>query len=670
MALRDRLATLFAAPKASLLPLSAAEQPEVPLDKGSVADADLLSTFGDDPWPYICASKVADEASQAPLRFGLLTSTGEWEAVAPDHPLQALWDTPNPQFDGTDLLYILMIYLDLVGHAPVEVVRPRVGGLRLGNGSRAGFELWPIPPGPWKIRTKRDSTISGYVYEEGGTVTARWTPQQMTYLLWRNPNSRWYGQGRLAAVRQSVMAEEYAARRDKLFERRYGVPPGIISVNAPIGSVPAEEIRKRWEQMVGGYANSGRVAVLGGDAKYTEIALRARDAQTIEHRRWRIQEQAAAFGIPLVLLLMSEATFANAREGRRALWEDRLQSSLNRIASMITRRLVPLLTDEPLMARFDYSAVDALNENAKEVADRAVAWANTGSVNRGEVRKLLSLPPFGDERDEDVLVPADLAVVGPVPVVTTLAPVSSVEGTPTARSHMSHTVKRREPRDRVTLLSPVREAWNRDLSSFFRAQGGALSELRKAEPTGDLLARARDIIAAVHFRERLERISRAPLETALTLGVDSAAGVLGVGISFAIPANPEAVAAVDARLVSLVRSVQGTTTEDVSRVIAEALTRGATNAELRADLGALFDGYQDWRLDRISRTETARAYTGGSVGQYRSAGVQFVDIVDGDGDLPCAEANGKRWTIEEWESDPQAHPNCTRDGIPVTEEPG
>lgn len=668
MALRDRLAALLApSAKASLIPLGTAEQPDVGLEKG-INDAQLLSIYADDPWPYICASKVADEASQAPLRFGLLTPEGEWEAVPPDHPVQSLWDAPNPHTDGTDLLYTLMLYLDLVGHAPIEVSRPKVGAARLSSANRAGFELWSVQPGPWRIVAKPDGTIGGYRYEQDGRIVARWTAQQMTYLLWRNPNDRWYGQGRFQAVRQSIMAEEYAAQRDRLFEKRYGVPPGLISVKGAIGTASADEVQRRWEQMVGGYRNAGRVAVLGGEATYTEIALRAKDAQTIEHRRWRVQEIAAAEGIPLVLVLMSEATFANAREARRSLWEDRLQPSLGRIASMLSRRLVPLLTDEPLIARFDYSAIDALNENAKEVADRAVAWANTGSVKRGEVRDLLGLPPFADERDEDVLVPAELAVVkpimGPAPAGAGELPAPPPEA---ARSRKA----RRAPRDRDVLLAPLRESWKRDLASFFTAQRGALNELRKALPEGTegVLIRATEIIREVRFAERLGRISRGVLEAALAVGADAAAGVLEVPASFAIPASQEAVAAVDAQLVSLTRAVQGTTVDDVSRLISAALERGASNAELRAELDALFEGYQDWRLDRISRTETARAYASGSAGQYRSAGIAFVDIVDGDGDPACAEANGGRWTVEQYESDPLAHPNCTRVAIPVTEEP-
>ena len=62
MAIRDTLARLFGA-KASILGLPADEIPDRPLEK-AWDDATLLSTFGDDAWPYIVGNKVGEQASQ------------------------------------------------------------------------------------------------------------------------------------------------------------------------------------------------------------------------------------------------------------------------------------------------------------------------------------------------------------------------------------------------------------------------------------------------------------------------------------------------------------------------------------------------------------------------------------------------------------------------------
>jgi hypothetical protein len=77
-----------------------------------------------------------------------------------------------------------------------------------------------------------------------------------------------------------------------------------------------------------------------------------------------------------------------------------------------------------------------------------------------------------------------------------------------------------------------------------------------------------------------------------------------------------------------------------------------------------FAGYEDWRADRIARTETSVAYNFGNIFGYRQAGVEEVEVSDGDGDEECAAANGQTWTLEEALANPVAHPNCERDFSP------
>ena len=62
----------------------------------------------------------------------------------------------------------------------------------------------------------------------------------------------------------------------------------------------------------------------------------------------------------------------------------------------------------------------------------------------------------------------------------------------------------------------------------------------------------------------------------------------------------------------------------------------------------------------IARTETATAYNFGALGAYHQAGVEEVEVSDGDGDEECADANGEVWSLDEALANPLAHPNCVR----------
>ena len=115
-----------------------------------------------------------------------------------------------------------------------------------------------------------------------------------------------------------------------------------------------------------------------------------------------------------------------------------------------------------------------------------------------------------------------------------------------------------------------------------------------------------------------------------------------------------------------------TTKADVSELMRRVL-EGDEGAGSAAELGDTiaekvrerFDGYADWRADRIARTETGYAYNFGNLFGYRQAGVDDVEVSDGDEDEACAAADGQVWSLEEALANPLAHPNCERDFSPV-----
>lgn len=668
MAVRDWLIRTFGA-KASIVPLAADELPDRALEKrGPVDDTDLLSTYRDDAWPYILANKGGEQGSQAPLVVGRRVK-GEFIELGPDHPVQSLFDSPNPLMDGGEWIHTLWLYMELAGHAPIEVVRPHTGGVigapgRRGMRNRSGFELWLWNPGPWRIVAGADATVTGYLYLQTARRDIRWEADQMTYLRWPNPNSRWYGQGRIAALRQEVMAEEYAAIRDKKFEKHLGVPPGILSSEMPLGEPQAKELQRRWELAAGGYSNAGKIAVLGSKTSYQAITPNAREAEWLNQRRWRVEALAAAFGVPMPLILMQEAKFANAQEARAEFWEGTLQPRLNRIARMLTVRVLPLVTSEPLEVRFDYSLIEALGENDLEAAKTAGAWADTGATTVDEVRQRLSLPPHPDKGigarliipdsgSGRQLVPVEqLQARAPAPVTETRSKADVPDAT----------------RQKVT--DPVREQYARDLGSFFAAQRAALNsaipKIRPSDEGESLVARVLAALTAGRWPKRLARISEGPVGTAITLGATEAASLLGVSVSFAIPASEEAIVLLTRHLDRLGLEIANTTNADVQRVLTEALRDGASNAQIRKALDALFDDYANWRLDRIARTEITSAYNLGALGQYRAAGVSMVHVYDGDLDENCAYWNGREVPLDEAEGSPLGHPNCRRTWSPIT----
>jgi hypothetical protein len=88
-------------------------------------------------------------------------------------------------------------------------------------------------------------------------------------------------------------------------------------------------------------------------------------------------------------------------------------------------------------------------------------------------------------------------------------------------------------------------------------------------------------------------------------------------------------------------------------------------AETLADAAENSRAFDQARALTIARTEVAIAYNHGSVLGYRQDGVESVLVSDGDGDGPCAEADGEVWTLDEALDNPLEHPNCERSFAPI-----
>lgn len=112
-----------------------------------------------------------------------------------------------------------------------------------------------------------------------------------------------------------------------------------------------------------------------------------------------------------------------------------------------------------------------------------------------------------------------------------------------------------------------------------------------------------------------------------------------------------------------VTRINSTTREGLRRLIAEAVEKGMSPAEA-GELIEGWAGFDQYRAERIARTELMFAYNAAALDSYGALGVTKVQAIDGDDDEECAERNGQTFTLEEAEGI-EDHPNGTLDWVPV-----
>ena len=75
-------------------------------------------------------------------------------------------------------------------------------------------------------------------------------------------------------------------------------PGGLLTSEREIEQVKAERYKDYWETAFSG-TNAGKVAVLGGNVKYTPLEpMRSSDAQMMEQLGWVDEKICSAFGMP------------------------------------------------------------------------------------------------------------------------------------------------------------------------------------------------------------------------------------------------------------------------------------------------------------------------------------------------------------------------------------
>lgn len=114
-----------------------------------------------------------------------------------------------------------------------------------------------------------------------------------------------------------------------------------------------------------------------------------------------------------------------------------------------------------------------------------------------------------------------------------------------------------------------------------------------------------------------------------------------------------------------IKQIDDTTREWVNDTIGDAIAsdEGATVSDLAStlsDAAANSRAFDPSRALTIARTEMAIAYNHGAALGYKQAGIEQVEVSDGDGDDECAAADGEIWSIEDALANPIEHPNCTR----------
>lgn len=643
-------------------------------------------------WVYAGIYAIASAGASVPFKvMRRVKRKGKLELEeVPGHPFAKLLDRPNEHMTGYDLVELLFIHLESTGNSfwllDNGAAEPLPKGAKLSL--KQVKELWPIPPQYMKPLPDKTAFIGGYRMDACDMGKAKtFAAAEIAHVKYANPLSMHVGQGSLEPAKGGIISDTYAEQYDSAFWKNGAIPPAFLKTEKSLTPEQRAELKETWAKAYSGAANAHKVALLEAGLDFSMPTQTRKDMEFVEGRKSYMTRILAALGVPPIMLgLLDEATYNNAKEQKRVFWENTMRPKLAKVAATLTRVLQSLGEPEDLVVVPDLSNVEALQEDHKAKADTAQVWVNAGlplneairlfgpkgmePVEGGDVglvnAGLVTLEDvalgMADDQVEPEGTPEDAPAPGKPKPVDEDDEADDVDAGDKAMSADARKAAENKKLDDaywrafVANMAPDARRLRAILRRHFKAQRakvlrlvsdhyakhGHLPDAKERLPSIEVLllswtAEAADLAAKA--KPQLK-------STYLRFGAGVVADA-GVGVDFNLESQA-AIKFLDRRAFQFADLVTNTTKERLRGLLQDQLQQGVSQADLVDAIKAEFRFAERYRATRIARTETQMA---------ANAGIQ-------DG-LEQAGFQGKKWLSSRDEEVRESHKQADGDVVAV-----
>ena len=310
---------------------------------------------------YACVNRRAQSVSAVPWKAYRRTRDGEL-VEAPESPLHALINNPNPDFSWAELMEHMSHHIDLAGNAYWSIIRA-------GNEGRP-VEVWPLLPQGIKIQGGRTQLIDFYRYQLRGT-TRDIQSQDMVHVKTVNPNDFLFGMPTIQAAGRAVDVDREASMWQLNSMHNRGISDYAIIIDPDTSPEQIQRLKELHKEKQAGATNARQPFLTTRDIKTLNQTAVELDFVASREKVWA--EICAAMGVPGPMInLMENATLANAETSRRIFWVDTIIPLLRMIKGQLQVQLARQFGPEWVID-YDVSDVEALREDYGKKLEEARA---------------------------------------------------------------------------------------------------------------------------------------------------------------------------------------------------------------------------------------------------------------------------------------------------------
>lgn len=649
--------------------------------------------YGNNSIVYACLRLLSQSVPEAPLLAYQVGPDLERKPLPHDHALAALIRAPNPLMTEYEMIELITLCLGIVGRSHWWKQRDRAGRVAA---------LWPLRPdrvGPRygggeddaEIATDaRLAVLGGWTYVPPGGGEAQFIPlDDMLSFNFPDPAGETggivEGLGWVQVLAREIETDNEATTFVGSLLKNNAMPGAVLKVKQPnISKDAAERIKRLFGNQFGG-TQRGMTAVVDADTEFLAAGFSLQQLEFPDLRNIAESRIAAAAGVPAVLVGLKVGIDAGIKatitEQRQYFSETTLANYWRRLSDQFTNDLAAEF-GEGIVCRFDASQVKALAEQSKTQLQPIKEGFVAGAVTIDEYRvRVLGLPEL----------PNGLGAVLLIPSTSTATPTTEDEAHLQASERGEDNAFQGKGRRIVRIRPAVKkadpahvkavrksadertaahaEAAVAGLTTYLAGLGAAVAKRVESHATtkGARKALAVDDGSLIEPEDtaRLLELVTGAWSAVLPDAASDAAALTGADI----PGDPTDAAykAIFDGLAARVRGIDDTTKAAIQAAVQAANAEGEGMPELAARIRAL-GAFDSGRAMVIARTESGTAYNLISVAAYRASGVvTTVEVLDGEDDGPCADANGSIWTLDRAAREPLQHPNCVRAFAPIVD---
>ena len=311
---------------------------------------------------FRCITLIARAISSVDWILKSIKGNKEVDDIIYKHEILDIINKPNALYSKNAFIEEVISYLLLHGNCYISVVR---------DSSNKPRELYVLRPDRVKVIPGDDAIPKGYEYTVGNNnkffmVDNETGNSDILHIKLFNPMDDWYGMSPIEAAMTSIQQHNAIAFQNTSFLQNGGRPSGALMYKHSIDSQKKTELKHDLKTLYEGGRNAGKILLLEGDFQWKEMGLSPKDLDFTSGKELSAKEIALAFGVPPILIgIMSSATFSNYKEARYNFWEETVIPLLNIFTDSLSNWIKQIFNTD-LKLEYDIDSIPALS-NKREI---------------------------------------------------------------------------------------------------------------------------------------------------------------------------------------------------------------------------------------------------------------------------------------------------------------